>query len=95
MCEDASKPDENKCPFHAAVVQKAKLEEKFGELVHTDGFTFAPGPDGEIVSKPRMVKSIQKTAHVAGLRLKDDEGRDIHTGHIFRIGGHAICSRTA
>ena len=69
--------------------QKEKLNETSGDLVNTDGFTFAPRPDGGTVSKPQMVNAIQKTktAHVAGLRLKDDEGRDTHTGHIFRIGG--------
>ena len=51
------------------------MKEAFGDLVNAGGFTFAPRPDGGTVSKPHMVRAIQKTAQDAGLRLKDNEDR--------------------
>ena len=87
VCEEDGPVNDETCPFHAAQMQKLVLKELFGDRVEEEGFTFAPRPDGGVVSKALMVRTVQKTAKTAGLELKDDQGRDIHTGHFMRIGG--------
>jgi len=82
------------CCYHAMVDQFEWLTRSFPETPFEELPLF-PQPNGEVVEKEAMVRTIEKVAELLGEPLRDQQGRRRFGGHSLRVLGSRRLARLA